>query len=159
MKYILIICFASIALINISYGQNIIKLKELISISETDIGTIDDLMTKKNFTFLGEKKNDTEDLSEYSWRHFENFTLIISVYRCKDTRFNLDGSAYFFEGVEIFNSLKTECATLGFKKTEAYTKNNSFYSIYKNDKYTIEFNSRSKPGRGAWYAVAVNIIK
>ena len=158
MRYTLILCIFILFLINGTFSQNI-QLKELISISEQDIGVVDDLLTKKNFTFLGERKNDSEDLSEFSWRHFENFTLVISVYRCKDPKINLNGSAYFFEGVGIFNSLKTECASLGYKRTESFTDNNTFYSIYKNDKHTIKFGSKSKPGQGGWYAVSVNINK
>ena len=120
MKYILTLCIFSILLINSTFSQNI-QMKELISISEQDIGVVDDLLSKKNFTFLGERKNDTEDLSEYSWRHFENFSLVISVYRCKDPRINLNGSAYFFEGVGILNSLKTECVAMGYKKTTTHS--------------------------------------
>lgn len=158
MKYTFIYCVFSLFLINDTFSQNI-QLQELISISEQDIGVVDDLLTKKNFTFLRERKNDTEDLSEFSWRHFENFTLVISVYRSKDPKINMNGSAYFFEGVGIYNSLKTECASLGYKKTESFTDNDNFYSIYKNDKYTIKFSTRSKPGQGAWYAVTVDINK
>jgi hypothetical protein len=156
MRYTITLCIFNLLLINSTFSQNI-QLKELISICTKDIGFADDLLTKKNFTFLEERKNDTRDLSEYSWRHFENFTLLISVYRSKDSKINLYGSAYFFEAVGIFNSLKSECVAMGYKKTESFTSNNTLYSIYKNDKYKIQFCSRSKPNQGAWYWVSVDI--
>ncbi|GIL21859.1 MAG: hypothetical protein BroJett042_03720 [Bacteroidota bacterium] len=128
---LLFICL--VLLSNIAFSQGV-QLKELISICNKDIGFVDDLLTKKNFTFLGERKSDNNDLSEYSWRHFENFTLIVSVYRSPNPDIKIDGSGYFFEGVGILNSLKAECIALGYKKTESYTEDDIFYSIYKNDK-------------------------
>ncbi len=158
MKKNLLIIIAFFGLNLNSYSQTV-KLQELIKISTSNLSSIEDLLSKKGYVFSGERKNDTKDLSEYSWKKFDNPSLQVVVIRSSIPNSIFMGTGFFFEDIKTYNSLKNECISLGFKNRSSEVNNGSIKTIYENKTHVIKFTSKSKQPVGAYFGVTVDIKK
>ncbi len=139
-----------------SFGQKL-SISELKKISNSDLGSIEEVMNRKGFHFESEDEGfKSQNCKVYFWK-FDNSN-VFEVVRCINNQIVQGGVSYQYSSNLIHDNLRNECLRLGYIKVNTDVTNGRLRVLYRKGMDEVLFSSMNRSKGVLLNEVTIKIV-